>query len=208
MRACAPMARSAGGGGVDAGACRQRLQHIHLPFRLAVFGFRAGRYHRLDHAAAGCFGGERNAARRRPGLYAGGGFRRADPRRRRTPAYRGKTRAPAPAAPSPRSPPPIPRTARPAAIFWPAMSRAVRSPGCRAKPASRKKACGKSARSSPGNGHNATASRLTALHPGRLNPTLHIESAADGAGQGIFTGVRTDARPLRDFGGIEGCERG
>src|ERR1022692_4198726 len=96
----------------------------------------------------------------------------------RMPARRGKTRAPARAAPSPQSPPPIPRTARPAGISWRAISAAARSPGCRAKPANRTRASGKYARSSPGNGPDRPGFARTALHPGRLNPTLSFESPA------------------------------
>ena len=97
----------------------------YRPIRFAVRQLREIRRHRLDHAAARRQGSRPDC---RPTAIWPMRARRpptCSPAAARTPARPGKTRAPARAAPSPRSPPPIPRTARPAGISWRAMSRAA-----------------------------------------------------------------------------------
>ena len=53
MCARAPMARPAAGGGVEPGAGQRRLQHFGRTIQFAVRRRRQNRHHRLDHAAAG-----------------------------------------------------------------------------------------------------------------------------------------------------------
>src|SRR5262249_674502 len=113
--------------------------------------------------------------------------------------------------------PPTLRTGGCAGIFWQALSWVTRSPGCRAKPANKDKATGKSARSNPGNPRvdipsfngriqGCRRTSASALHLLSPNPTLSSRCSA--GRPGISRESEYDARPLRSLGGFQECKRG
>ena len=160
----------------------------------SLFGRRQGRHHRLDHAAARRQGGRRAAARRRSRL-ARAAATRCSAAAARMPACRGKIPRPARAAPSRRSPRPIPsdgQTCRDFLASYVQRQRAVLAAG-RGLP-QRPGHLGSAQRSSPGSAPDVP--RVTGRPrciSAAVTPTLRLEFAGD-AGGGAFhrrlTGMR------------------
>ena len=119
-------------------APRLRLQPLLQARCRSAARTRTSRSDRFDRRHAGRGADRQPSPRRRPKPTSPMPGRRAEvlgARREGRERALGKSRAPARAERSRRSPTPIPRMASPAAISWRAMCATVRKPGCRAKPA-------------------------------------------------------------------------
>ena len=93
---------------------------------------------------------------------------------------------------------PTPRTARPAAISWRAMSAAAAQSWLQGEACRSSRAIGRCARSSPGSARKPARLRRQRVASG-AHSQPHIDGlrvAGDSPATGDFTGVRRDARPL------------